>query len=117
MSIYSTQAFIDLFESGLISSQELEEVHQQTYRSQDDDDIGDAIVEWLKSASRQGIFETYQQKLTEIIAASPNDLNKSLGAFDSKSPTQPNQPSQSAREMLDNAIATPPSSPSPPAKP
>lgn len=117
-SIYSTQALIDLFEKGLISTQELEEVNQQTKQLQDDDDIGDAIENWLKSPSHQGILEAYKHRLAEITDSSANDLNKNLGGFGSESSTKANQPSQTSRELLDNAIArTNPSSASPPANP
>jgi hypothetical protein len=104
MSVYidSTKAFIELWESGLIPPQEWNEFYQQTQNLQEDEEISDAIETWLES--RPEILKAYEERLALLDCSSSIDLNKNLGPGNTKSPTPPNQPSPSSRELLDNAI-------------
>jgi hypothetical protein len=104
MSIYrnSTQAFIELWESDVISTQEWNEFHEQAQNLQEDDEISEAIENWLES--RPEILKAYEERLELLDGSSSIDLKKNLGPGNTKSPTPPNQPSPSSRELLDNAI-------------
>jgi hypothetical protein len=104
MSIYrnSTQAFIELLESGLIPPQEWNEFEQQTRNLQEDEEISEAIENWVES--RPEILKAYEERLELLDCPSSIDLNKNLGPGNTKSPTPPNQASPSSRELLDNAI-------------
>jgi hypothetical protein len=104
MSIYrnSTQAFIELWESDLISTQEWNEFYQQTGNLQEDKEISEAIENWVES--RPEILKAYEERLELLDCPSSIDLNKNLGPGNTKSPTPPKQPSPSSRELLDNAI-------------
>ena len=104
MSIYrnSTQAFIELWESDLISTQEWNDFYQHTQNLQDDEEISEAIENWVESCPE--ILKAYEERLELVDCSSSIDLNKNLGAGNTKSPTPPNQPSPSSRELLDNAI-------------
>ena len=118
MSIYtnSTRAFIELFESGLISTQEWNEFNQQTRNLLENEEICEAIENWLES--RPEILQAYEEQMEILQSSSSIDLDKDLGPGKTNSPTPPNQPSQSSRELLDNAIKKNSSaSEPPPAKP
>ncbi|MUG91947.1 hypothetical protein F7734_05515 [Scytonema sp. UIC 10036] len=119
MSIYgnSMQAFIDVFKSGLISPEEWNEFCQQTQNLQEDEDISEAIENWVES--RPEILKAYEERLEVLNSSSSVDLDTNLGPGNAKSPTLPGQRSQSSRELLDNAIPkkNPSASDPPPAKP
>ena len=104
MSIYrnSAQAFIELWESDVISNQEWNEFHEQAQNLQEDDEISEAIENWVES--RPEILKAYEERLELLNSSSSIDLNKNLGPGNTKSPTPPNQPSPSSKELLDNAI-------------
>lgn len=103
MSIYSTLAFIGLFNAGLISESDGNEFYQQTSHLEDDEEITEAIEDWLKS--RPDLLQAYKERLRDLIASSSTNLEPiTLGPFGSKSPTSTSQPSPTARELLDNAI-------------
>jgi hypothetical protein len=103
MSIYSTLAFIELFNSGSISESDGNDFYQQTRHLEDDEEIGEAIENWLQSHS--DLLQAYKERLRDLIASSPANFEPiTLGPFSSKSPTSPPQPSLTARELLDNAI-------------
>jgi hypothetical protein len=103
MSIYSTLAFIELFNSGSISESDGNEFYKQTSHLEDDDEITKAIEDWLQS--RPDLLQVYKERLRDLIASSSTNLEPiTLGPFGSKSPTLPSQTSPTARELLDNAI-------------
>jgi len=104
MSIYSTLAFIELFNSGSISESDGNDFYQQTRHLEDDEEITEAIEGWLQS--RPGLLQAYKERLRDLIASSSTKYLEpiTLGPFSSKSPTSPSQPSLTARELLDNAI-------------
>lgn len=109
MSIYenSIQAFIKAIKlsPNLISHQDRVELHQIADNlSEDTEEISEIIEDWLQSDSRQQVLQAYEGQLEAIDSLSPLDLNVNLGMGNTKSPTKPNQPSTSSRELLDNAI-------------
>lgn len=118
MSIYknSTQALIDVFKSGLISPEEWNEFDQQTRNLQEDEEISEAIENWVES--RPKILEAYEERL-EILNSYSFDLEKNLGPGNTESPKHTDLPIPSSRQLLDNAIPKQNSYPSdrPPTKP
>ncbi len=109
MSIYenSIRAFIQVIESksNLISHQDWDELHQLPSNLPEDvEEISEIIENWLQLDSRNQILQAYEQKLEVISSSSSIDLDKDLGMAKSQSPTQPNQHSQSYKELLDNSI-------------
>jgi len=98
MSIYSTLAFIELFNSGSISESDGNEFYQQTSHLEDDDEITKAIEDWLQS--RPDLLQVYKERLRDLIDSSSTNLEPTtLGPFGSKSPTLPSQTSPTAREQ------------------
>ncbi|HEY9800476.1 MAG TPA: hypothetical protein V6D25_08970 [Leptolyngbyaceae cyanobacterium] len=110
MSVYkdSVTAFIQIVksQSSLISLPDWEQLQQlpTTLPEDDDQEITEILENWMQTESRSQILAAYKQNLTSIIAASPIDLSVNIGIGGSKSPTPPNQPSPSSKELLDNAI-------------
>ena len=109
MSIYenSVQAFIYLLESksDLFSTQDWSELNQlASSLSEDTEEIAEEIENWLQPESRSQILQAYEERLKALTSSSTIDLDKNLGFGNTKSPTPPNQPSESSRELLDNAI-------------
>ena len=104
----SVQAFIQILESqsNLISTLDWDELQQLSTNLPDDDDeeIAERIENWLQTESRSQIFQAYKQNLKSLSASSPIHLNVGLGIGGTKSPTPPNQPSPSSKELIDNAI-------------
>ncbi|NES25794.1 MAG: hypothetical protein F6K41_44610 [Symploca sp. SIO3E6] len=106
MSTYvaSTQAFIDLFETGKISLPSLEEVYEQTRHLQDNEDISNGIEAWLKSQNNSELLQAYQNKLQQFRSGNSLELSVSKGPGKSKSQTKPGEPNPSSRELLENII-------------
>ncbi|MBD2604081.1 hypothetical protein H6G81_05965 [Scytonema hofmannii FACHB-248] len=109
MSIYenSVQAFIYVLESksDLFSTQDWSELNQlASSLSEDVEEIAEEIENWLQPESRSQILQAYEERLKALTSSSTIDLDKNLGPGNTKSPTPPNQPSESSRELLDNAI-------------
>ncbi len=103
----STQVFINLFRSGLISNPDFDEFYQKTRDLQEDNEIADAIEGWLQVESRSQILKAYKKRMKEIIASYPIDSNQTLGGWKSESSTKSYQPSPTSRELLDNAMPRP----------
>lgn len=117
MSIYtnSTRVFIKLFESGLIKTQEWNKFYQQTRNLLENEEVSEAIENWLES--RPEILQAYEEQMEILKYSSSIDSDRDLGPGRTPSPTPPNQPSQSSRELLDNAMKkNSSSSDSPPSK-
>jgi hypothetical protein len=110
MSVYQTSilAFIQVLQSqaNVISIQDWQELHQLSndLPANDDEEISLILENWLKSASRSQLLEAYKQNLKLLVATSNIDLEVNIGIANSKSPTPVNQPSESSKELLDNAI-------------
>ena len=110
MSIYenSIKAFIQVIESksDLISHQDWVELHQLASNLPEDaEEISEEIENWLQLDSRNQIYQAYDRQLQQVPSSlSFRDLDVNLGMGNSQSPTKPNQPSQSYRKLLDNAI-------------
>ncbi len=106
MSIYvaSTQAFIDLFASGIISQQALEEVYQQTRHLEDNEDISNGIYAWLQSQNNSQLLQAYQDKFNQLTSASSPNLVQGIGPGNTKSQTKPGESNPTSRELLDNII-------------
>ncbi|MDJ0674866.1 MAG: hypothetical protein QNJ36_05730 [Calothrix sp. MO_167.B42] len=114
MSIYpySIQALIQVIESqsNLISHQDWGELHQLVISLPEDEpedveEISDRIENWLKTDSRNQIYQAYNQQLQQVMGSlPPTDWNTYAGIGKSKSQTKPNQPSPPYKELLDNSI-------------
>lgn len=106
MSIYiaNTQAIIHLLEAGIISQPAFDEVYQQTRCWEDDEDIADAIDDWLRSQNDPQLMQAYREELRKLIDSSSLELGKTLGPGKAKSPTKLGQPNPNSRELLDNII-------------
>lgn len=103
----SIQAFIKVLESEseLLSNQDWADLEQLVGNlPEDSEEISAAIQTWLQLESRSQIREAYKTQRKGLVSSSSIDLNKNLGPGNTKSPTPPNQPSPSSRELLDNAI-------------
>jgi|GEM_PF-3101895 len=104
MSTYvaSTLAFINLFETGIISLPSLEEVYQQTRELEDDEDISRGIVAWLQSQNNSQLLQAYEDKLTQFLSVNSLEGLVDIGPGNAKPSTQPGQPNPTCRELLDN---------------
>ncbi|MFN6525538.1 hypothetical protein [Nostoc sp. ChiSLP03a] len=109
MSVYqnSIQAFIQVLDSqsNLIPIQDWYELQQLPNQlPEDDEEISEILEKWLQSESRNQLLEAYKQNLKSLTAASPIDVDINIGIANSKSQTPVNQPSESSKELIDNAI-------------
>ncbi|NES19740.1 MAG: hypothetical protein F6K41_12625 [Symploca sp. SIO3E6] len=109
MSTYvaSTQAFINLFETNIISLASLEEVYQKIGDLQSDEDIANTIEAWLESQSDSQLLQAYDDQLDQLIEISPPNSQEStttLGPGNAKSPTPPGKPDPTCRELIENII-------------
>ena len=109
MSIYrnSIQAFIQVLDSQskLIPIQDWDELQQLSSQLPDDnDEISEILENWLQPESRSQLLEAYKQYLKSLTAASPIDVDRNIGIANSKSQTPANQPSESSKELVNNAI-------------
>lgn len=110
MSAYQTsiQAFIQILESSsnLITLPDWEELQKisDNLPENDIEGISEILETWLKTESRSQLLTAYQQNLTSLITKSPIDTGENIGIAKSQSQTAPNQPSQSSKELVDNAI-------------
>ncbi|MGL5060563.1 MAG: hypothetical protein ACRC62_11345 [Microcoleus sp.] len=103
----SIKAFVDVIESksDLFSDRDWVELNQLASNVPDDDEeIAVAIESWLELASRSQILEAYEELLGASDRSSNFNLNGTLGFGNTKSSTPPDRPSESSKEMLDNAI-------------
>ncbi len=113
MSIYqdSIQAFIKVIESQphVISTEDWVELKQLLNNlSSEDEEIVETIENWLQLEARSQLLQAYLhygQQLELLSNPQPIDIDTDLGLRDSKSPTPPNQPSQSSKELLENSLA------------
>lgn len=121
MSVYekSLKAFIDVIESGLISTEDWADLNQLASNLPEDaEEISAEIQKWLEPEFRSQIREAYKKQRKALKFSSTIDLDKNLGIANSQSPTKPDQPNQSSRELLINTIQkNSPLSNSPPTKP
>jgi hypothetical protein len=109
MSIYknSVEAFIQVLDSKskLISTPDWEELEKLSSQlPEDDEDISEIIENWLQPESRCQLLEAYKQNLKSLSAASPINVDRNIGIANSKSQTPANQPSESSKELIENAI-------------
>ncbi|MEI1373215.1 hypothetical protein PQG02_27885 [Nostoc sp. UHCC 0926] len=109
MSIYrnSIQAFIQVLDSQskLIPTQDWNELQQLSSQlPEDNEEIVEILENWLQPESRNQLLEAYKQHLKSLTVASPIDVDRNIGIANSKSQTPVNQPSESSKELVDNAI-------------
>ncbi|MBE9054306.1 hypothetical protein IQ243_28725 [Nostocales cyanobacterium LEGE 11386] len=100
------KAFIQVIEtqSALFSLEDWQELHQLTVNlPEDTQEISIIIRDWLKLEKRHQIREAFE-KHRKTIPSSFSFSNQRLGIGGSKSPTPPNQPSESSKELLENVI-------------
>jgi hypothetical protein len=103
----SVLAFIQVLDSQskLIPTQDWNELQQLSNQlPEDNEEISEILENWLQPESRSQLLETYKQNLKSLTVASPIDVDRNIGIANSKSPTQVNQPSESSKELVDNAI-------------
>ena len=109
MSIYrnSIQAFIQVLDSQskLIPTQDWNELQQLSSQlPEDNEEIVEILENWLQPESRNQLLEAYKQHLKSLPVVSPIDVDRNIGIANSKSQTPVNQPSESSKELVDNAI-------------
>ena len=109
MSIYknSITAFIQVLDSQskLIPTPDWNELQQLSSQlPEDNEEISEMLENWLKSESRSQVLEAYKQNLQSLTAEFAIDVDINIGIANSKSQTPVNQPSESSKELLDNAI-------------
>jgi len=109
MSVYKTsiKAFVDIIESksDLFSTQDWGELNQLASDvPNDDEEIVGEIENWLQPESRNQILQAYEERLEALNSSSDFNFNGTLGPGNITSPTPPSQPSESSKEMLENAI-------------
>lgn len=110
MSLYrsSVEAFVQVLESqsSLISLQDWQELEKLPSELPDDDEeIIEILESWLRTESHNQIFQAYNQNLESIISSlQSNDNEPDILIGGAKSPTPPNQPSQTSKELLENTI-------------
>lgn len=109
MSIYrnSIEAFIQVLDSQskLIPTQDWNELQQLSSQlPEDNEEIVEILENWLQSESRNQVLEAYKQNLESITDKLPINVSTNIGIANSKSQTPANQPSESSKELVDNAI-------------
>lgn len=87
--------------SDLLTNETWQELQQLSQELPDDDEeVTEKIETWLKSQS--SLLEVYKQNLNKMDSSLTEDGN--IGAGGTKSPTPANQPSESSKELIQNAI-------------
>jgi phosphoenolpyruvate carboxylase len=109
MPIYrnSIEAFIQVLDSqsNLIPTQDWNELQQLSSQlPEDNEEIVEILENWLQSESRNQVLEAYKQNLESITDKLPINVSANIGIANSKSQTTANQPSESSKELVDNAI-------------
>jgi hypothetical protein len=104
ISVASTQALINLYEAGMISQQSFNEFNQQTQDLEDDEDIAEAIEDWLESQNNSQLLQAYENQLRELTASISTQSETTLGPGNSKSQTPVGQPNPTSRELIDNIM-------------
>ncbi|MEH1840137.1 MAG: hypothetical protein V7L20_15545 [Nostoc sp.] len=103
----SIEAFIQVLDSqsNLIPTQDWNELQQLSSQlPEDNEEIVEIIENWLQSESRNQVLEVYKQNLESITDKLPINVSTNIGIANSKSQTPANQPSESSKELVDNAI-------------
>ncbi|WYL95864.1 MAG: hypothetical protein HEQ35_20440 [Gloeotrichia echinulata IR180] len=100
------KAFIQVIESQstLLSIEDWTDLRELASNlPEDTEEISAIIRSWLKPEERNQIQEAFELQRKNI-PSSFSFSDQQLGIANSKSPTPPNQPSQSSKELLENAI-------------
>lgn len=103
----SIEAFIQVLDSqsNLIPTQDWNELQQLSSQlPEDNEEIVEILENWLQSESRNQVLEAYKQNLESITDKLPINVSTNIGIANSKSQTPVNQPSESSKELVDNAI-------------
>lgn len=106
MSIYlaSTQAFINLYKRGIISQESFNQIYQQTKDLEDDENIAEAIEDWLDSQNDSQLLEAYDNQHRKLTNSTSLESGEPLGPGNTKSPTPVGEPNPTSRELLDNIM-------------
>jgi hypothetical protein len=100
------KAFIQVIESQstLLSIEDWTDLRELASNlPEDTEEISTIIRSWLKPEERNQIQEAFELQRKNI-PSSFSFANQHLGIGGTQSPTPPNQPSQSSKELLENAI-------------
>ncbi|MBD2511232.1 hypothetical protein H6G91_28945 [Nostoc muscorum FACHB-395] len=103
----SIEAFVQVLDSQskLIPTQDWNELQQLSSQlPEDNEEIVEILENWLQSESRNQVLEAYKQNLESITNKLPINVSTNIGIANSKSQTPVNQPSESSKELVDNAI-------------
>lgn len=104
MSVFQSNinALIQTFQSGLIPEPDQQDLIQLLNNlPEKDEQICEEIENWLNVETRAKILTVYEEKLTAILAA---EETQELGPGRTAAKTSPNQPGESLKEQLKNAI-------------
>ncbi|HBE20435.1 MAG TPA: hypothetical protein DEG17_08175 [Cyanobacteria bacterium UBA11149] len=99
----SVTAFVKLLESDIIPQSEITKFYQLNRKLQEDDEIVTAIETWLKHPSRSQLLASYQENL-KILLSESNVAQVETIPGNVKSPTKPNQPSETVSQLFHNAM-------------
>lgn len=103
----SIEAFIQVLDSqsNLIQTPDWNELQQLSSQlPEDNEEIVEILENWLQPESRNQVLEAYKQNLESITDKLPINVSANIGIANSKSQTPVNQPSESSKELVDNAI-------------
>ena len=107
MSVYrqNIQAFIQVCQAGLIPESDKQDLSQLVVNLPENNaQICEEIEKWLRVETRSKVFKAYQDNLTAIIAAKKQNNEILLGPGKMKPNTSPNEPDETLKEQLNNAI-------------
>ncbi|MEH2330932.1 hypothetical protein [Nostoc sp.] len=100
------KAFIQIIESQsmLFSTKDWADLHELASNlPEDTEEISTIIRNWLQLEQSNQIQEAFEIQRKNI-PSSFSFSNQQLGIGNSKSPTPPDQPSESSKELIENAI-------------
>lgn len=107
MSVYreNIEAFIQVYQSGLIPEPDQQDLRKLVVNLPENNaKICDEIEKWLKVETRGRVLTAYEEKLKAIIAAEKENNEIVLGPGKIRPNTSPNEPDETLKEQLTNAI-------------
>ncbi|MDY6803789.1 MAG: hypothetical protein SXA11_08290 [Cyanobacteriota bacterium] len=107
MSVYreNIEAFIQVYQSGLIPEPDQQDLRKLVVNLPENNaKICDEIENWLKVETRGRVLTAYEEKLKAIIAAEKENNEIVLGPGKIRPNTSPNEPDETLKEQLTNAI-------------
>lgn len=107
MSVYreNIEAFIQVYQAGLIPEPDKQDLNKLVLNlPENDEDACEEIEKWLTVKTRGRVLTAYEEKLKAIVAAEKQNNDIALGPGKIKPNTSPNEPDETLKEQLTNAI-------------